>query len=60
MHYAHAPDACQILQAAQEKKKEQAKKGQSASGGKANTSEDAGDPVPSMIDLRVGHIIDGQ
>lgn len=28
-------------------------------GGKAAAAEDAGEPVPSMIDLRVGHIIDG-
>lgn len=26
---------------------------------KAAAAEDAGEPVPSMIDLRVGHIIDG-
>lgn len=27
---------------------------------KAPAAEDAGDPLPSMIDLRVGHIIDGR
>ena len=30
-----------------------------AGGGKAAPAEDAGEPVPSMIDLRVGHIVDG-
>lgn len=34
-------------------------KGGAGSGGKA-PAEDAGEPVPSMIDLRVGHIIDGE
>ncbi|ETW81567.1 hypothetical protein HETIRDRAFT_318800 [Heterobasidion irregulare TC 32-1] len=29
-----------------------------AGGGKAAPAEDAGEPVPSMIDLRVGHIVD--
>lgn len=33
-------------------------KGGADGGGKA-AAEDAGEPVPSMIDLRVGHIIDG-
>lgn len=34
--------------------------GKKAGGGKAATvAEDAGEPVPSMIDLRVGHIVDG-
>ena len=28
-------------------------------GGKAAASDDSGEPVPSMIDLRVGHILDG-
>lgn len=28
-------------------------------GGKA-VAEDAGEPVPSMIDMRIGHIIDGK
>jgi aminoacyl tRNA synthase complex-interacting multifunctional protein 1 len=31
-----------------------------ASGKAAASAEDAGDPVPSMIDLRVGHILDGE
>lgn len=36
------------------------KKGAASSGGKsAPTAEDSGEPVPSMIDLRVGHILDG-
>ena len=29
-------------------------------GGKNAPAEDAGDPVPSMIDLRVGHIVDSK
>lgn len=29
-----------------------------AGGGKNAPAEDAGEPVPSMIDLRVGHIVD--
>lgn len=33
-------------------------KGGAGGGGKA-PAEDAGEPVPSMIDLRVGHIVDG-
>jgi len=37
------------------------KKGAASSGGKsAPTAEDSGEPVPSMIDLRVGHILDVQ
>lgn len=49
-----------------EKKKDAAaaedggKKGKGgAGGGGAAHAEDAGEPVPSMIDLRVGHIVDG-
>ena len=34
------------------------KKNKGGAGGKT-PAEDAGEPVPSMIDLRVGHIIDG-
>lgn len=34
------------------------KKNKGGAGGKA-PAEDAGEPVPSMIDLRVGHIVDG-
>src|ERR1700683_5431408 len=30
------------------------------SGKAAASAEDVGEPVPSMIDLRVGHIVDGQ
>lgn len=47
-----------------EKKKDAApaedgsKKNKGGAGGKA-PAEDAGEPVPSMIDLRVGHIVDG-
>ncbi|KIL67880.1 hypothetical protein M378DRAFT_185451 [Amanita muscaria Koide BX008] len=44
------------------KEKEQAdnsqKKKSTNAGGKAAQPEDAGEPVPSMIDLRVGHIVD--
>ncbi|EIW80963.1 nucleic acid-binding protein [Coniophora puteana RWD-64-598 SS2] len=38
---------------------EQGGKKKSEAGGKGSaTAEDAGEPVPSMVDLRVGHIID--
>ncbi|KAF9077667.1 hypothetical protein BDP27DRAFT_1311444 [Rhodocollybia butyracea] len=36
------------------------KEGKKAGGGKAAPAADEGEPVPSMIDLRVGHIIDVQ
>jgi len=49
------------------KEKKEKKKDAGADGKKADVSgkvaaaaEDAGDPVPSMVDLRVGHIIDGE
>jgi len=45
-----------------EKKKEDvedARKKKANSGGKAAPAADEGEPVPSMIDLRVGHIVDG-
>lgn len=48
----------------QEKKEKKEKKpneegaSKKGGGGKA-VPEDAGEPVPSMIDLRVGHIVDG-
>ena len=35
------------------------KKGKGGAGGGAAPAEDAGEPTPSMIDLRVGHIVDG-
>jgi aminoacyl tRNA synthase complex-interacting multifunctional protein 1 len=38
------------------KKKEKAA---APAGGKA-VAEDAGEPVPSMIDMRIGHIVDGE
>jgi len=38
------------------KKKEKAP---APAGGKA-VAEDAGEPVPSMIDMRIGHIVDGE
>jgi len=34
------------------------KGGAAVAGGKAPAAEDAGEPAPSMIDMRVGHIID--
>lgn len=34
------------------------KKGAAGGGGKAAPAEDAGEPAPSMIDLRVGHIVE--
>ena len=37
---------------------DEGKKGKGGAGAAA-PAEDAGEPVPSMIDLRVGHIIDG-
>ena len=55
-------------QKAQKKEKKEKKPAQEggegkkkgAAGGKgAVPAEDAGEPIPSMIDLRVGHIIDG-
>jgi aminoacyl tRNA synthase complex-interacting multifunctional protein 1 len=36
------------------------KKGAGGGGGKAAPAEDAGEPVPSMIDLRVGHIVESK
>ena len=45
-----------------EKKKEDAEdagKKKASGGGKAAPAADEGEPVPSMIDLRVGHIVDG-
>ena len=45
-----------------EKKKEDAEdagKKKANSGGKVAPAADEGEPVPSMIDLRVGHIVDG-
>ena len=52
---------------APKEKKEKKEKAAPAEGGKkekggkapAAPAEDAGEPIPSMIDLRVGHIIDG-
>ena len=52
---------------APKEKKEKKEKVAPAEGGKkekggkapAAPAEDAGEPIPSMIDLRVGHIIDG-
>ena len=36
------------------------KKEKAAGGGKAAAEEASGEPVPSMIDLRVGHIVDSE
>jgi aminoacyl tRNA synthase complex-interacting multifunctional protein 1 len=41
-------------------KGEEAGKKKGAAAPKPAAAEDAGEPVPSMIDLRVGHIIDGK
>jgi aminoacyl tRNA synthase complex-interacting multifunctional protein 1 len=57
--------------AQKKEKKEKGKKEESAAitegkkkgaggGGKAAPAEDAGEPVPSMIDLRVGHIVESK
>ena len=49
----------------QKKEKKEKKKGggdegnKKAGGSKATPPADEGEPVPSMIDLRVGHIVDG-
>lgn len=34
--------------------------GKKAAGGAAAAAVDAGEPSPAMIELRVGHIVDGQ
>ena len=46
----------------EKKEKKPAEEGPSKKGGntKAAAAEDAGEPVPSMIDLRVGHIVDSE
>lgn len=65
-----ASDATPAADAAPKKEKKEKKeakdKGANADGGAAKkaggknapAAEDAGEPVPSMIDLRVGHIVD--
>ncbi|KAF5385638.1 hypothetical protein D9757_005447 [Collybiopsis confluens] len=40
--------------------KENKKEGKKAASGKSTPAPDEGEPVPSMIDLRVGHILDVQ
>jgi aminoacyl tRNA synthase complex-interacting multifunctional protein 1 len=35
-------------------------KKKAAGGGKAPVMEDSGEPMPSMIDLRVGHVVDSE
>ena len=45
----------------EKKEKKPADEGSSKKGGNAKpAAEDAGEPVPSMIDLRVGHIVDSE
>ena len=48
--------------AGKEKKEKKNDAGDAKKGGKpvAAQAEDAGEPVPSMIDLRVGHIVDSK
>ncbi|KAF5360924.1 hypothetical protein D9756_004797 [Leucocoprinus leucothites] len=59
---APAPEAQEKTQKKEkkEKKKDAAAEdsGKKNKGGKAPAAEEAGEPVPSMIDLRVGHIVD--
>lgn len=66
---ASASDATPAADAVPKKEKKEKKeakdKGANAdagaakkAGGKNTPAEDAGEPVPSMIDLRVGHIVD--
>lgn len=63
---AEAPPP-QKQEKSQKKEKKEKKDAGSEEGGKKNkgakaapAAEDAGEPVPSMIDLRVGHIVDGE
>lgn len=59
---APAADASPKAQKKEKKEKKPAEEGSSKKGGNAKAAapaEDAGEPVPSMIDLRVGHIIEG-
>lgn len=45
----------------EKKEKKPAEEGSSKKGGNAKAAaEDAGEPVPSMVDLRVGHIVDSK
>ena len=48
--------------AGKEKKEKKSDASDAKKGGKpaATPAEDAGEPVPSMIDLRVGHIVDSE
>ena len=60
-----APDNVPEKKDKKEKKEKKPKEATDVSakkkaGGKAAEPEDAGEPVPSMIDLRVGRIVDGQ
>ncbi|KAI0732012.1 hypothetical protein C8Q72DRAFT_882776 [Fomitopsis betulina] len=60
---ASAPEAKASKKEKKEKKPAESadggkKKDKAAAGGGKAAAEDAGEPVPSMIDLRVGHIVD--
>ena len=44
----------------EKEKKEKKPAEENKKGGKAAAAEDASEPVPSMIDLRVGHIVDSK
>ena len=64
---ASAPEAKAPKKEKKEKEKKPAegaeggkKKDKAAGGGKAAAEEASGEPVPSMIDLRVGHIVDSE
>lgn len=62
---ASAPEAKASKKEKKEKKPAESadggkKKDKAAAGGGKAAAEDAGEPVPSMIDLRVGHIVDSQ
>jgi len=58
-------ETASVAEKDQKKEKKEKKKGggdegnKKAGGSKATPPTDEGEPVPSMIDLRVGHIIDG-
>jgi aminoacyl tRNA synthase complex-interacting multifunctional protein 1 len=58
-------ETASVAEKDQKKEKKEKKKGggdegnKKAGGSKATLPADEGEPVPSMIDLRVGHIVDG-
>ena len=63
---APIPDAAEGKDKKREKKEKKKPQhatndaGKAGSGSGKSTAEDSGEPVPSMIDLRVGHIVDGR